>query len=238
MCVLHAPAAVLRWGIQACFRPERAPLRGLPRNISTAEIRGCSDARGSRGDALPTACAVEAVAAVAMSENQTGKALLDAASAGNTGEVTRLLEAGVPVNWAEVEVSMGVCGAGGEIIGCLGWPGKEPLKRYWLRPSAAAWPRRLGKRRSSGQQKTGALNRCECCWTAAPTWRPRTRSAHRLRHSHVAPPACFEVAMRPAAVPGRGQSGARAAGPGARTGERRVGGGCVGRMGVCVFVWP
>ena len=39
-----------------------------------------------------------------------------------------------------------------------------------------------------------------CCWTAAPTWRPRTRSAHRPRHRHVAPLASSEVAMRPAAA--------------------------------------
>ena len=39
-----------------------------------------------------------------------------------------------------------------------------------------------------------------CCWTAAPTWRPRTRSAHRPRHRRVAPSAWFEVAMRPAAA--------------------------------------
>ncbi|KAA0146249.1 hypothetical protein FNF29_08164 [Cafeteria roenbergensis] len=35
-----------------------------------------------------------------MDRDDMGRALWDAAAAGNTGEVTRLLEAGVPVNWA------------------------------------------------------------------------------------------------------------------------------------------
>ena len=40
------------------------------------------------------------MAAAAMGDADMGKALWDAAGAGNTGEVARLLEAGAPVNWA------------------------------------------------------------------------------------------------------------------------------------------
>ncbi|KAA0163168.1 hypothetical protein FNF28_04395 [Cafeteria roenbergensis] len=40
------------------------------------------------------------MAAAAMSDAEMGQALWDAAGAGKTGEVTRLLEAGAPVNWA------------------------------------------------------------------------------------------------------------------------------------------
>ncbi|KAA0153177.1 hypothetical protein FNF29_03366 [Cafeteria roenbergensis] len=42
------------------------------------------------------------MAAAAMSDDAMGKALWDAAEAGNTGEVTRLLKAGAPVNWSNV----------------------------------------------------------------------------------------------------------------------------------------
>ena len=63
-------------------------------------------------------------------------------------------------------------------------------------------PRRMGKRRSCGQHTTGTSSPWRCCWTAAPTRRPRATSAHRLRHRHVAPSVLFEVAMWPSAVPG------------------------------------
>ena len=108
-CALHASADVPQRGMQACFPPERASLRRLARHSAAAEPRACSDARRSRSGALPTACAVEAMAAAAMSDADMGKALWDAAEAGKTGEVTRLLEAGAPLNRV-ILVSMGSCG--------------------------------------------------------------------------------------------------------------------------------
>ncbi len=47
------------------------------------------------------------MAAAAMIDDDMGKALWDAAEAGNTGEVARLLEAGAPANWAD-EVRVGL----------------------------------------------------------------------------------------------------------------------------------
>ncbi|KAA0162206.1 hypothetical protein FNF28_04810 [Cafeteria roenbergensis] len=41
------------------------------------------------------------MAAAAMSEGEAGKALWNAAKAGNVEEATRLLEAGAPVSWAD-----------------------------------------------------------------------------------------------------------------------------------------
>ena len=63
-------------------------------------------------------------AAAAMIDADMGKALFEAAAAGNTGEVARLLEAGAPVNWAD-RVSMGACGAGAGVEGGLGRPDEE-----------------------------------------------------------------------------------------------------------------
>ncbi len=63
-------------------------------------------------------------AAAAMSDADMGKALFEAAAAGNTGEVTRLLEAGAPVNWAG-GVSMGACGAVAWAAGGLEGPDEE-----------------------------------------------------------------------------------------------------------------
>ena len=65
------------------------------------------------------------MAAAAMSNAAMGKALWDAAEAGNTGEVTRLLEAGAPVNWADPMVSTGACGAGAGVAGGLEGPDEE-----------------------------------------------------------------------------------------------------------------
>ena len=64
------------------------------------------------------------MAAAAMSDDAMGKALWDAAEAGNTGEVSRLLEAGAPVNW-ENWVSTGVCGSGAGVLGSLAGPAEE-----------------------------------------------------------------------------------------------------------------
>ena len=58
------------------------------------------------------------MAAAAMSDADMGKALWDAAEAGKTGEVTRLLEAGAPVNWTHRRVSTG-CGAVAGVLGGL-----------------------------------------------------------------------------------------------------------------------
>ena len=91
------------WGYR---RASRQSGHQSARHSAAAEPRACSDARRSRGGALPTTCAAEAMAAAAMSDAAMGKALWDAAGAGNTGEVARLLEAGAPVNWA-YGVSMG-----------------------------------------------------------------------------------------------------------------------------------
>ncbi len=62
-------------------------------------------ARQLRDCARLAACAVEAMAAAAMSEGEAGKALWNAAKAGNVEEATRLLEAGAPVSWADQRVS-------------------------------------------------------------------------------------------------------------------------------------
>ena len=64
------------------------------------------------------------MAAAAMSDDDMGKALWDAADAGNTSEVTRLLEAGAPANWAD-RVSTGACGAGAGVEGGLEGPEEE-----------------------------------------------------------------------------------------------------------------
>ena len=64
------------------------------------------------------------MAAAAMSDDAMGKALWDAAEAGNTGEVTRLLKAGAPVNWSNV-VSTGVRGSGAGVLGSLAGPAEE-----------------------------------------------------------------------------------------------------------------
>ena len=66
------------------------------------------------------------MAAAALSREDMGQALLDAVGAGNTGKVTRLLEAGAPVNWADW-VSTGVCGAGAGVLGGLGGSEEELL---------------------------------------------------------------------------------------------------------------
>ena len=124
-------------GIQACFPPERASLRRLARHSAAAEPRACSDARRSRGGALPTACAVEAMAAAAMSNADMGKALWDAVEAGNTGEVTRLLVAGAPVNW-DVRVSTGACTAGAGVIGGRGGSEEERVDGWFQHLSATA----------------------------------------------------------------------------------------------------
>ena len=78
------------------------------------------------------------MAAAAMSDDDMGKALWDAADAGNTGEVTRLLEAGAPVNWAD-GVSTGACGAGAGVVGGLGGLDQELVYARLLHLSAAAW---------------------------------------------------------------------------------------------------
>ena len=77
-------------------------------------------------------------AAAAMIDADMGKALWDAAGAGNTGEVARLLEAGAPVNW-DVLVSTGFCGAGGGVVGSRGGPGEELAMGWFQHLSAAAW---------------------------------------------------------------------------------------------------
>ena len=61
---------------------------------------------------------------------------------------------------------------------------------------------RVARPPSSGLPGTDKWRPRRCCWTAAPTWWPRAKSAHWLRLRHVALPASSEVAMRPAAVPG------------------------------------
>ncbi len=63
-------------------------------------------------------------AAAAMSAADMGKELWEAAGAGNTGEVARLLDAGVPVNWTG-GVSMGACGAVAWVVRGLGGPDEE-----------------------------------------------------------------------------------------------------------------
>ena len=105
-------------------RASRQSEQHSARHSAAAEPRACSEARRSRGGALPTACAVEAMAAAAMSDADAGKALWKAAAAGKTGEVTRLLEAGAPVNWAD-RVSTGACGAGAGVEGGLEGPDEE-----------------------------------------------------------------------------------------------------------------
>ena len=107
-----------------CRRASRQSGHQSARHSAAAEPRACSDARRSRGGALLTTWAVEAMAAAAMSDDAMGKALWDAAEAGNTGEVTRLLKAGAPVNWA-YGVSMGVRGSGAGVLGSLAGPAEE-----------------------------------------------------------------------------------------------------------------
>ena len=77
-------------------------------------------------------------AAAAMIDADMGKALWDAAGAGNTGEVTRLLEAGAPVNWA-AQVSTGACGAGAGVAGGLGGSEEELVGGWFQHLSAAVW---------------------------------------------------------------------------------------------------
>ena len=47
----------------------------------------------------PTFCAARGMAAAAMNADAMGQAMYDAAEAGDTTEVERLLGAGAPVNW-------------------------------------------------------------------------------------------------------------------------------------------
>ena len=76
-------------------------------------------------------------AAAAMSVADMGQALWGAAEAGDTGEVTRLLEAGAPLNWA-FGVSTGFCGAGAGLAGGLGGPEEELLDGWFQHLSATA----------------------------------------------------------------------------------------------------
>ncbi len=77
------------------------------------------------------------MAAAAMSDEDMAQALWEAAAAGNTGEVARLLEAGAPLNWA-ILVSMGFCGAGAGLAGGLGGPEEELLDGWFQHLSATA----------------------------------------------------------------------------------------------------
>ena len=90
---------------------------------------------------------------------------------------------------------------------------------------------RLARKPSSGLPGLANRRLWRCCWTAAPIWRQKTRSARRVRHRHVAASASCEVAMRPAAVPGvvgpllgrQGRERARGGGvPGAGAGRARA----------------
>ena len=76
-------------------------------------------------------------AAAAMSDADMGKALWDAAGAGNMGEVARLLEAGAPVNWAD-RVSTGAFTAVAGVEGGLEKPDEELVDGWFKHLSATA----------------------------------------------------------------------------------------------------
>lgn len=50
-----------------------------------------------------------------------------------------------------------------------------------LRRATSPWPRRTGTRRSMRRRLPGTWMPCACCWTTAPTSRPRSRSALALQ---------------------------------------------------------
>ncbi len=137
---------------------------------------------------------------------------------------------------------------------CAGKMREEVITRPWTTSGCvvAAGMRveicRMAGQRSCGRPGTAKWRPWRCCWTVAPIWMPRTRSARRLRHRHVAQPAWFEVAQRPTAVPGvvglllgrRSRERAPRSGvSGARVGRERVWVDCqaVADVAVCWRGW-